>query len=580
MSLTLQKTFPNNNNKPSSPFVLSFNSKDIVAFIIFVAFILLYRYGWQDMHRPLNDFQPETQGSLSELPYDMLRTTMRLVIGLFFSFIFAIVAGVAAAKNKHLERVILPFINVMESVPLLGFITFSTIIFINLFPNSVMGLEAAAIFGVFTGQAWNMALVVYQTLRIVPKEVEEAAQLFQLNAWQKFWRVEFPYTIPGLLWNTMVSQAAAWFAIVASEIIPLNGKDMPLHGVGTFIQIGLDNADVKMIVWAVIAIILNILLFDQLFFRPLVRWSEKFKYESITTSQHNTSWFYDLLSSTVLLPRLLQPLKVIAEIAINGSKRYLPTRQKTSLLPKWLKQLSVMAWYGAILYFCATWLYSLWNYVPHHEILAMAPLMLETTLRVAAAMLLSLIIGVPVGVWIGLSPRATRIAQPIIQIGSALPPNIFFPFVTLALVATHMSLNLWTIPLIMLGTTWYVLFNVIAGVSTLPQEMKELAILFKLKGRTWWMRFMLPAIFPYILTGIISAAGGAWNSAICAELLQWGSNTVHTSGLGYYISKATIDNALPQAALGCVSMSVLVGICIVFIWRPLYKMAERRYKIS
>jgi len=579
MSLTLQKSLPNN-NKPSRTFLFSFNSKDVIAFIIFIVCIVLYRHGWHDMHRSLHEFQPETKGDLSELPYDMLRTTMRLVIGMFFSFIFALVAGVAAEKNKHLERFILPFINIMESVPLLGFITFSTIIFINMFPNSVMGLEAAAIFGVFTGQAWNMALVVYQTLRVVPKEVDEAAELFQLNAWQKFWRVEFPYTIPGLLWNTMVSQAAAWFAIVASEIIPVGDKDMPLHGVGTFIQIGLDNADAKMIVWAVIAIILNILVFDQLFFRPLVRWSEKFKYESITTSQHNTSWFYNLLCNTVMLPKLMQPFKVLAEISINGTKRYLPRMRKGPYLPKWFKQLSVITYYAVVVYFCADWIYQLWNFVPKNEILGMAPLMLETTLRVVAAMLLSLVIGVPVGVWIGLSPKATRIAQPIIQIGSALPPNIFFPFVTLALVATHTSLKLWTIPLIMLGTTWYVLFNVIAGVSTLPQEMRELAVLFKLKGRTWWMRFMLPAIFPYILTGIISAAGGAWNSAIAAELLQWGTTTVHTSGLGYYISKATNDNALPQAALGCVAMSVLVGICIVFIWNPFYKMAERRYKIS
>lgn len=573
MSLALKKPLSKNTTLP-------FNYKDVITFVLFLILIMLYKHGWHDMHRSLDQFQPETKGDLANLPYDMLRTTMRLVIGMFFSFVFAIVAGAAAAKNKHLERVILPFINIMESVPLLGFITFSTIIFIHMFPNSVMGLEAAAIFGVFTGQAWNMALVVYQTLRIVPKEVDEAARLFQLSAWQKFWRVEFPYTIPGLLWNTMVSQAAAWFAIVAAEIIPLGDENMPLHGVGTFIQIGLDNADAKMIAWAVFAIILNIVIFDQLFFRPLVRWSEKFKYESISTSQHHTSWFYDLLCNTVMLPRLLQPFHVFAEIAINGAKRYLPRMRRGPFLPKWLKHACVVTWYAVIIYFCADWIYTLWNYVPRDEILGMAPLMLETTLRVVAAMLLSLVIGVPTGVWIGLSAKATRIAQPIIQIGSAMPPNIFFPFVTLALVVTHTSLSLWTIPLIMLGTTWYVLFNVIAGVSTLPQEMKELAILFKLKGRTWWMRFMLPAIFPYILTGIISAAGGAWNSAICAELLQWGSTTVHTSGLGYYISKATNDNALPQAALGCIAMSGLVGICIVFIWNPLYKMAERRYKIA
>ena len=293
-----------------------FNNRDLIALIIFAIAAVLYVKGWTGMHVPFTHDDMGGNASLKDLAYDSLRTTMRLVIGMFFSFVFAIVFGVAAAKNKHLSRFILPFINFMESVPLLGFMTFSTLVLMSMYPGNVMGLEAVAIFGVFTGQAWNMALTVYQTMVIVPKEVDEAARMFQLSPWQKLWKLEIPFSVPGLLWNTMVSQSAAWFAILGSEIIPLAlGKQAVLPGVGSYIQQGLDNANNTQIVLGTVAIILNIILFDQLFFRPLVRWAEKYKMENTARSIHNTSWFFNVLTqATFLQTYVARPLKYLGDL--------------------------------------------------------------------------------------------------------------------------------------------------------------------------------------------------------------------------------------------------------------------------
>ncbi len=574
----------NNINIPFTPKIernFKANWCDLIAFTIFFISIGLYVYGWEGMNAPYNSVA-SNQISLNpaELPYYTLRTTMRLVIGMFFSMIFAIVVGAGSAKNKHISRVMLPFINFMESVPLLGFLTFTTIFFLTMFPNSVMGLEGAAIFGVFTSQAWNMALVVYQTLKIVPEEVNEAARMFKLTGWQKFWRIEMPYSIPGLLWNTMVSQSAAWFALVGTEAIPVHGKTVFLPGIGSYIAAGLETANFHAIIYAVIALILNIVILDQICFRPLVRWSEKFKYENLSEKSHNTSWFYNVLTQTTLLPTLLEPLSLIWNFILNGRKRYLTINTKGFVIPKSIKRLSVTTWYVVIIILLVYCGMKLWGFFPKNEMLEMLPLMWKTTVRVTIAMLLSLLIFTPLGVWIGLSKKGTRIAQPIIQILAALPPDIFFPILTVFLIATHQSLNIWTIPLIMIGTQWYILFNVIAGVSTLPQEMLEVSKVFSIKGIMWWKKLIIPAIFPYIVTGIISAAGGAWNADITAEVLQWGAKTISCSGLGAFIADTTGANQTHSAALGVTAMCALVALCVIFVWKPLYKIAETKYKIS
>lgn len=563
---------------------LCFNYHDIIFLLLACSIIILLAYGWHEMHS-IYDMRHVDVANISldykNLPYYTLRTTMRLLIGLVFSLIFAVLAGALAAKYTPIRRVMLPFVNFMESVPLVGFLTFTTIYFLSIFPHSVMGLECAAIFGVFTGQAWNMMLAVYQTLRIVPTELIEAANVFGYNGWQRFWRLEFPYAIPGLLWNTMVSQSSAWFALVASEAIPVKDKTVALPGVGSYIATALTAGDMHAIIYAILALILNIVILDQLLFRPLVKWSAQFKYEDLASVNHNTSWCYNCMANSLVCEQIKSFLVILMRFFVYA----LPRRckqlhfDKIFILAR-LNFLWAKIWYVIVVGACIFYGIKLWEFFPHHDLFLMPGLMFLTAVRVFVAMILSVLIFVPIGVWIGMNPQLVRFFQPIIQILAALPSNIFYPLMAIYLITFKQNLNWWSIVLIMLGTQWYVLFNVIAGVTTIPNQLTEVTTAFHVKGKMWWKKFMLPAIFPYIVTGIISAAGGAWNATITSEVLQWGSVTKSANGLGAYIANATNNAHNPEAALGCVAMCAMVALCIVFIWHPLYNLAENRFKIS
>lgn len=561
---------------------LFFNYNDVVFLCLAFLIIFLLGYGWHEMHR-VYDMKHVVPIGLSSknLPYYTLRTTMRLLIGLIFSLIFAVGAGAVSAKYTPIRRVMLPFVNFMESVPLVGFLTFTTIYFLSIFPHSIMGLECAAIFGVFTGQAWNMMLAVYQTLRIVPTELVEAANIFGYNGWQRFWRLEFPYTIPGLLWNTMVSQAAAWFALVASEAIPVKDQTVAIPGVGSYIATALAHGDMRAIIYAIIALILNIILLDQLLFRPLVKWSVRFKYEDLASVNQNTSWCYDCLSQSLICNYIQRYFAVLRRVLLYKLPIVCRRLKLNSVfIIARLNYLWAKIWYVCIISMCVFYGIKLWEYFPKHDLVLMPEMMFLTAARVFIAMILSILIFVPIGVWIGMNAKLVRIFQPIIQILAALPSNIFYPIMAIYLIAFHQNLNWWSIVLIMLGTQWYVLFNVIAGVTTIPNQLTEVTTAFHIKGKMWWKKFMIPAIFPYIVTGIISAAGGAWNATITSEILQWGNVTKSATGLGAYIANATNNSHNPEAALGCVAMCLMVALCIIFIWHPLYNLAENRFKIN
>ncbi len=555
---------------------------DAFFILLCIGILSLSYYAYLGMNQ---DFMPaqglaKIQLSLFDLPYYSLRTVMRLMIGLVFSLLFALIAGYGCAKNKHIARILLPIINFMESLPLLGFLTFTTVFFLFLFPNSVMGLEAAAIFGVFTSQAWNMALIVYQTVRIVPEELVEASYVFKLNAWQRFWRIEMPYSVPGLLWNTMVSQSAAWFALVATEAIPVGGKDVMLPGVGSYISLALTDGNVTAILYALVAIVLCIVLFDQLLFRPCVKYAERFKYEQIEQKSVQSSWMYELcLSSSVChcMGRAFSCAKFywINIVQLLGAKKLLDRIKPNHTTQGFF----VFCWYVCVVSLALWAFHALWQFFPSGNMSYLLPLMWATSYRVFIAMGLSVLICVPLGIWIGISQKRTKYLQPVIQIMAAIPQPIFFPVVALLLMLGGGSLSIWSIPLIMTGTSWYVLFNVIAGAQALPSDLIEMSRAFKLKGIKWWYKFAIPAVFPYIVCGIISAAGGAWNSAIAAEFILWAGKSFSISGIGELVSVTTSNNELPQAALAVSAMCVLVALCIIFIWKPLYKLAETKYKI-
>ncbi|BEL78582.1 Bicarbonate transport system permease protein CmpB [Serratia marcescens] len=553
------------NNRGTSVFRKSYLN-DFIVIAIGVFFIAFFIRAWGDMH---GDFNEQNVSAISldawNLLYYSLRTSMRFLLGMAWSLLFSVVFAVLAARYTPLRRVILPFVNFMESVPLVGFLTFTTVYFLNLYPHSVMGLECTAIFAVFTGQAWNMMLTLYQTLRIVPKELDEAARSFNYNPWQRFWRLEFIYSVPGLLWNAMVSQSAAWFALVASEAIPVGDRSVELPGVGSYIAEALAQQNVPAILYAIVALAANIVLLDQLVFRPLVRYTARFKYEDVTASRPlGNPWFYNSLAFSHVGAALGHTLRALADLWLFKLPRLwyaLGLHRLFRLAAKgnWLWR---SLWYLGVVLACVWFGYRLWEYFPKQYF----------------AMLLSVAIFTPLGVWIGMNPRLVKIFQPIIQILAAIPPNIFYPLIAAFIAIYHQDLGWWAIPMIMLGTQWYVLFNVIAGVSAIPTQITEVSETFGLRRFRWWRYYMLPAIFPYIVTGIISAAGGAWNSAIAAEVIQWGSTTLSATGLGAFISVVTDAGKNPESALGCAAMCALVALCIIFVWQPLYRIAETKFK--
>lgn len=569
------------NNRGTSVFRKSYLN-DFIVIAIGVFFIAFFIRAWGDMH---GDFNEQNVSAISldawNLLYYSLRTSMRFLLGMAWSLLFSVVFAVLAARYTPLRRVILPFVNFMESVPLVGFLTFTTVYFLNLYPHSVMGLECTAIFAVFTGQAWNMMLTLYQTLRIVPKELDEAARSFNYNPWQRFWRLEFIYSVPGLLWNAMVSQSAAWFALVASEAIPVGDRSVELPGVGSYIAEALAQQNVPAILYAIVALAANIVLLDQLVFRPLVRYTARFKYEDVTASRPlGNPWFYNSLAFSHVGAALGHTLRALADLWLFKLPRLwyaLGLHRLFRLAAKgnWLWR---SLWYLGVVLACVWFGYRLWEYFPKQYFAMLPEWMLLTTARVAAAMLLSVAIFTPLGVWIGMNPRLVKIFQPIIQILAAIPPNIFYPMIAAFIAIYHQDLGWWAIPMIMLGTQWYVLFNVIAGVSAIPTQITEVSETFGLRRFRWWRYYMLPAIFPYIVTGIISAAGGAWNSAIAAEVIQWGSTTLSATGLGAFISVVTDAGKNPESALGCAAMCALVALCIIFVWQPLYRIAETKFK--
>ncbi len=569
------------NNRGTSVFRKSYLN-DFIVIAIGVFFIAFFIRAWGDMH---GDFNEQNVSAISldawNLLYYSLRTSMRFLLGMAWSLLFSVVFAVLAARYTPLRRVILPFVNFMESVPLVGFLTFTTVYFLNLYPHSVMGLECTAIFAVFTGQAWNMMLTLYQTLRIVPKELDEAARSFNYNPWQRFWRLEFIYSVPGLLWNAMVSQSAAWFALVASEAIPVGDRSVELPGVGSYIAEALAQQNVPAILYAIVALAANIVLLDQLVFRPLVRYTARFKYEDVTASRPlGNPWFYNSLAFSHVGAALGHTLRALADLWLFKLPRLwyaLGLHRLFRLAAKgnWLWR---SLWYLGVVLACVWFGYRLWEYFPKQYFAMLPEWMLLTTARVAAAMLLSVAIFTPLGVWIGMNPRLVKIFQPIIQILAAIPPNIFYPLIAAFIAIYHQDLGWWAIPMIMLGTQWYVLFNVIAGVSAIPTQITEVSETFGMRRFRWWRYYMLPAIFPYIVTGIISAAGGAWNSAIAAEVIQWGSTTLSATGLGAFISVVTDAGKNPESALGCAAMCALVALCIIFVWQPLYRIAETKFK--
>ena len=512
------------------------------------------------------------------LPNYAARTTLRMFAALAASLLFTFTFATAAAKSRRAGLVMVPLLDILQSVPILGFLTFTVVFFMNLFPGQVLGLELAAIFAIFTSQAWNMAFSMYQSLKTVPADLREATYSFQLSGWQRFWRLEVPFAIPGLVWNTMMSMSGGWFFVVASEAISVGDNTWKLPGIGSYVAAALEARDIGAVIWAILAMLVVILLYDQLLFRPLVAWSAKFRFETTAGATAEDPWMLKLMRRTRLLGALADAFGFVLG-AIGGMRlRLLPARTVQTRKPPsraadavWLAVLAVvLAWaLWKIIAFCAAEL--AWTDLP--EVVGLG---LITMLRVIVMMILATLVWVPIGVWLGLRPNWARRAQPVAQFLAAFPANLLFPPVVILIVYFHANVDIWLTPLMVMGTQWYILFNVIAGAAVFPGDLREAAANFRIGGWLWWRRVIIPGIMPYYVTGAITASGGSWNAAIVAEVASWGDTKLAAHGLGAYIAAATEKGDMARVVLGVVVMSGFVLLFNRLIWRPLYEYSSRR----
>ena len=561
------------------------NYWDLFALTTIIGILLLLGWAAGSMFSPFHLGQ-QIPISLdpSHLPYYALRTVLRMFIAMACSLLFTFIIGTCAAKSRLAERFIIPAIDIAQSIPPLGFLTIVVVALINLAPNSMFGPECAAIFCIFTAQVWNMTLSFYQSLRTIPSDMQEAARIFQLSKWQKFWRVEVPYSMPGLLWNAMMSMSCSWVFLVASEAITVANQNITLPGIGSYIAKATLNKSMLSDVYALITMFIVIVLYDQLIFRPLVAWAEKFKTTDDSAEFEPQSWVLNIWQRT----RLCQYLGRFVAIFVDGFVNFPGLRKVSSrdfkepnkFASQLFRYISVVVVWAVIVSFSYYGLHSIWHDVSLNDIKQTFSLGFYTALRVFILIIVSMIIWVPLGVLIGLNPRATQIVQPIAQFFAAFPINLIFPFAVYAIVHYNLNIDIWCSPLMILGTQWYIVFNVIAGASAVPKQYHIAVSAFKVKNLLWWRKFMLPAVAPYLITGAITAAGGAWNISIIAEALSWGKTTLYAHGLGAYITAAAVRGDYIHLSLAIITMCVYVVVINRVLWQPLYNKVATRYQID
>jgi NitT/TauT family transport system permease protein len=517
--------------------------------------------------------------SFWNLPSYALRTTMRMFAALAASLIFTFTFAPLAAKSRRAGLVMVPILDILQSVPILGFLSFTTAFFMSLFPGRVAGLEFAAIFAIFTSQAWNMAFSFYQSLTTTPADLSECTRSFQLTAWQRFWRLEVPFAMPGLVWNMMLSMSGGWFFVVASEAISLGDNNWKLPGIGSYVSVALDKRDINAVFAAIAAMLVVIVLYDQLLFRPLVAWSAKFRFEIVAGATGEDPWVLKLLRRTRVLRIAGQAIGTVLG-SVGRMRLALPiaARRAAPSKPSRVGDAVFLAVVAAVAGL-AVWRivdYVTSNSLGWGDVGETVGLGFITLVRVSVMIVLASLLWVPIGVWIGLRPNWARRIQVAAQFVAAFPANLLFPIFVVLIVYFHVSADIWLTPLMIMGTQWYILFNVIAGASAFPGDMQEAAKSFQVRGWLWWRRVILPGIFPYFVTGAITASGGSWNAAIVAEVASWGDTKLTAHGLGAYIAAATDKGDFPRIVLGVVVMSLFVLAFNRILWRPLYGYATRR----
>ncbi len=563
------------------------NRWDAVAFPLIIGILAMAIVGFHQTMAPIATLQTQKISlDPSNLPEYALRTTLRMLAAMVASLAFTLVYGTLAAKSRRAGMVLIPILDILQSVPVLGYISFTVTFFLALFPGRVLGAELAAIFAIFTSQAWNMTFSFYQSLRTVPRDLSEVSRGFHLTPWQRFWKLEVPFSMPGLIWNMMMSMSGGWFFVVASEAITVGNQTITLPGIGAYLAQAISNKNLGAVGWVIVAMSVVILAYDQFLFRPLVAWADKFRMENTASGDAPQSWLLDMMRRTHLIHQLLVPAGwllsqaariplrvpsfkgVGARVASNGRS----SRVGDVVWGAFVVLLTVyVAW--RVVSFVATG-------VTIGEVGHVLVLGLITLLRVLVLIAIASVVWVPLGVLIGLRPKLAEKIQPLAQFLAAFPANLLFPVFVIVIVHFHLNADIWLSPLIVLGTQWYILFNVIAGAMSYPNDYKEATKNFRIRGWQWWRQAILPGIFPYYVTGAITASGGAWNASIVSEFVQWGDTRVVAHGLGSYIAQTTAAGDFPKIILGIAVMSLFVTLFNRLLWRPMYAYAESRLRLD
>ncbi len=517
-----------------------------------------------------------------QLPKYALRTVLRMVFALVASLVFSLAYAAVAAKSRQGEKILIPILDILQSVPILGFLSITVTGFIALFPGRLLGVECAAIFAIFTSQAWNMTFSVYQSLRTVPAELIEAARMYHLSPWKRFWRLEVPHAIPSLVWNMMMSVSGGWFFVVASEAITVAGQTIMLPGIGSYIATAINHRDLAAIGYAVLVMFVVILFYDQLLFRPLLAWSRKFQADPLADEDNVRPWFFIVLQRARLFDlaqaAVLELNRIIDEALAGMARRRPPPVERRSW--PFLDRMFDIALLG-LAAAAAMWIITfIRQTVDPAEIGWVFLLGLVTAARVLILIALASLIWVPIGVAIGLRPGLADRVQPIVQFLAAFPANLFFPVAVVLILRFQANPQIWLSPLMILGTQWYILFNVIVGTTALPVELQRAAQNLGVRRSLWWRRVILPAIFPAYVTGAVTAAGGSWNASIVSEIVEWGDTTLSATGIGAYIARTTAAGDSARIALGIGVLCLYVLAFNRLLWHRLYDLAAERLRLD
>ena len=532
--------------------------------------------------------EPEIVISLSPraLPLYAFYSVVRIGLAYVLSLFFAVGYGYIAAHNRRLEPLMVAGLDICQSIPVLSFLPGVMLAMVALFPTRQIGVEMGAILLIFTGEVWNMAFSFYSSIKSIPRELNEAATIYGFSRWQRLWQLELPYGAIGLVWNSMVSVAGGWFFLMACEMFVLGTRDFRLPGLGSYLQTAASNGNTVAIAAGLAVMIAIIVAIDQLIWRPAIAWSDKFKLEQVESSAHIRSPLLHLLTHSQALRSLrrhtLVPLSenIYRSLALRRTRRLSHAGESAEAKSgAWFRWSVFLLLLGGVTYSAAEALIML-RQVNASQLGAILRGAGATFLRVNVSLILAAAWTIPAGVAIGFNPRLARIAQPLAQIAASVPATALFPIILLALIRVGGGMGIASILLMLIGTQWYILFNVIAGAMAIPSDLREVAQLFHFTTAQRWRTVILPGIFPCLSTGIVTASGGAWNASIIAEYFHLKSQTMQTVGLGAQISAATDHGEFHLLLLSTIVMALMVVTINRLVWRPLYRLSETRYKLD